>query len=160
LNQVGFPLLSVTQECTTDVSAPPPLLHVSQVRFRPVGSLVSADQFWQVPVCAVWQDRAGGNYRQCMLLTKVSDIFTLKSEKSCPVWLSADADAAGYYAVSYEPSMADRLTRDGLSRLTAAERAATLRNIQLMFSSGLGNLEQDLEFTNSYSQSVDPGIVR
>jgi alanyl aminopeptidase len=159
LNQVGFPLLRVTQECAQDNPAPP-LLHLSQTRFRPIGSPASADQIWQVPVCAVWQNRAGGNHRECTLLTKASDVFTLQSAKGCPAWLSADADAAGYYAVSYDASMADRLIREGLSQLKPAERAATLRNIQLMFSSGLGNLEQDLEFANSFSRSADPGIVR
>ncbi len=156
LNQVGFPVVNVQQEC--DLSAEP-LLHLSQKRFRPVGSPASADQLWQVPVCSVWGD-SGGVHRECKLLTKASDDFALNTAHGCPIWLSADANAAGYYAVSYEPSVADHLVRQGLPELKPAERAAVLRNIQIMFSSGLGNLRQDLEFADTFSRSPDAGLVR
>jgi len=154
LNQVGFPLVKVTTECTGK-----PLLHLSQSRFRPAGSPASPDQFWQVPVCAVWRDNAGV-HRECTLLTEASADFTLTAAQGCPGWLSADANAAGYYAASYEPSVADHLVRNGLSDLKPAEKAAVLRNIQLMFSSGLGNLRQDLELAAVFSRSPDPGIIR
>ena len=154
LNQVGFPLVSVTAECTAKS-----LLRLTQSRFRPVGSPASADQLWQIPVCAVWND-SGGVHRECTLLTEPFAVFTLHTAQGCPTWLSADANAAGYYAVSYEPSLADHLIHKGLIDLKPTERAAVLRNIQLMFSSGLGNLRQDLEFADAFSRSPDPGLVR
>ncbi|HEY6989181.1 MAG TPA: M1 family aminopeptidase [Bryobacteraceae bacterium] len=157
LNQVGFPLVSVTQECAQDGPAPP-LLHLSQTRFRPVGSPASTDQFWQVPVCAVWRDSAGV-HRKCTLLTKASDVFTLDTARECPMWLSIDANAAGYYAISYGPSMLDHLV-PGIWQLQSAERAATFRNIQLMFSSGLGNLQRELMFVDEVSRGNDLGLIR
>ncbi len=158
LNQVGFPLISVRQECAAHDSVSP-VLHLSQTRFRPAGSTASADQLWQVPVCAVWSD-TGGMHRECALLTKASTVLKLAAAQSCPTWLSADARAAGYYAISYQPSMASHLVREGLPRLQPAESAAVLRNVELMFSSGLGNLGQDLEFVGAFSGSGDPGLVR
>ena len=157
LNQVGFPLVNVQQECADKQERP--RLHLSQKRFRPVGSPASADQVWQIPVCAAWRDE-GGVHRECTLLTKPTDTFTLTSARGCPAWLSTDANAAGYYAISYERSMADHLVNEGLPQLQAAERAAFLRNIQLMFSSGLGNIRQDLEFVDAFSRNSDSGLVR
>jgi alanyl aminopeptidase len=158
LNQVGFPLVSIKEDCASDDRATP-VLHLSQIRFRPTGSTASPDQIWKVPVCVAWRDRADISHRECALLTKPSTVFPLQSTKGCPIWLSANANAAGYYAVSYEASMAERLI-SGMSQLKPAERAAVVRNIQLMFSSGLGNLEQDLQFAKTFSRSADRGIVR
>ena len=157
LNQVGFPLVSVQQECAMDFPAPP-LLHLSQARFRPVGSPASPDELWQVPICAVWRD-TGGVHRECKLLTKSSDVFTLNAAHGCPMWLSADANAAGYYAISYGRSMMDHLV-PGIWQMQSAERAATFRNMQLMFSSGLGDLQRDLSFVDDVSRGRDPGLVR
>lgn len=158
LNQTGFPLLSVREECRGK-SSEIPVLRVSQTRFRPVGSPAASDQLWDVPVCTVWKD-AGGIHRECALLAKTSDNFSLEGARGCSSWFSADANAAGYYAISYEPSAADRLIRTGLPELTAAERAAALRNVQLLFSSGIGNLRQDLDFATAFSRSPDLGVVR
>ena len=157
LNQVGFPLVTVQQECALDNPAQP-LLHVSQTRFRPKGSPPAPDQLWQVPVCAVWR-HSDGMHRECKLLTKSSDVFTLDAARGCPIWLSADANAAGYYATSYDEPMLDRLV-PGIWQMQSAERAATFRNIQLMFSSGLGNLQRDLAFTDDVSRGRDRGLVR
>jgi cytosol alanyl aminopeptidase len=156
LNQVGFPLLRLEQECGPDNG---PSLHVSQARFVPVGSPTTAQESWQVPVCAVWGDEAG-IHRNCQLLTKTSDVFKLPGGKTCPAWLSADANSAGYYAVEYENHMAESLIDRGLNELSAAERAALVRNTQLLFSSGLGHPEQNLAFASDFSRSSDSGLVR
>ncbi|MGA7411352.1 MAG: M1 family metallopeptidase, partial [Bryobacteraceae bacterium] len=156
LNQVGFPLLRLEQECGPSNG---PSLHVSQARFVPVGSPTSAEESWQVPVCTVWGDEAG-THRNCQLLTKTSDVIKLPGGKACPAWLSADANAAGYYAVEYENHMAESLIDRGLNELSAAERAALVRNTQLLFSSGLGHPEQNLAFASDFSRSSDPGLVR
>lgn len=156
LNQVGFPLLNVQQECDPNR---PPQLHVSQTRIAPAGSPSAAEETWQVPVCVVWDDGAG-THRQCLLLTKTSDTFALDNAKSCPAWLSADANAAGYYAISYENHMAEALIHRGLNELGEAERAALLRNVDLLFSSGLGDPSQDLAFAPDFGRSSDAGLAR
>lgn len=156
LNQVGFPLVTATVRCAGN----PSQVQLTQTRFLPVGSPATPGQLWQVPVCAVWNDAAGA-HRDCKLLTKASDTWTLNGLRGCPTWFSADSSATGYYAVSYEPAaVAGNLVRNGLPNLQPAEAAATLRNIQLMFSSGLGDLHQDLGFAQHFSRSTDAGLVR
>ena len=156
LNQVGFPMVSVKLSCSaTPLSKP---MELEQRRFLPVGSPGASDAVWSVPVCATWGDDAG-IHRQCSLLTKAADQFDLNGAKGCPAWLFADANAAGYYAVSYDAELADRLAKNGLSHLKRDESAAALRDIQLMFSSGVGDPGQELAFVSEFSHSSDPALV-
>ena len=134
-------------------------LQLEQRRFLPAGSPGSTDSTWAVPVCISWGDDAG-THHQCNLLTKAADHFELNTPKGCPAWLFADANATGYYAVSYDAALADKLIKHGLPHLQADESAAALRNVQLMFSSGVGDPAQELAFVSEFSHSADPGLVR
>ena len=49
LNQAGVPLLDASLRCE---AGQPPKLALSQARYLPLGSEGSADQKWQIPVCA------------------------------------------------------------------------------------------------------------
>jgi alanyl aminopeptidase len=156
LNQVGFPVVSVKLACS---GARPPDLKLEQRRFLPLGSPGTTDSLWSVPVCAVWGDEAG-THRQCNLLNEAAGNFELKAARGCPDWFFADSNAAGYYAVSYDAALADNLVKKGLPHLKSEESAAALRNVQLMFSSGVGDPEQELTFVSNFSQSSDAGLVR
>jgi len=164
LSQVGFPVISVKLSCPEIVTTRPPAtlmthLELEQRRFLPAGSAGATDAVWSVPVCATWGDDAG-THRQCMLLTKPSDHFDLKGAKGCPAWFFADSNAAGYYIVSYDGLLADKLMDEGLPHLKPDESAAALRDIQLMFSSGVGDPAQELTFVSKFSRSSDPRLVR
>ncbi len=164
LNQVGFPLVSVKLSCLDTATGRPPAsqatyLELEQRRFLPVGSAGARDAVWDVPVCATWDDDAG-THRQCTLLTKAADHFDLNGVKGCPAWFFADSNATGYYAVSYDAALSDNLIHKGLPHLKPAESAAALRNVQLMFSSGVGDPEQELTFVRASSRSSDPGLLR
>ena len=155
LNQVGFPLVSVKLSCESH----PPIVELEQRRFLPLGSPGASDAVWRVPVCTSWSDDAGA-HRQCNLLTKAADRFELKGAKGCPAWLFADSNAAGYYAINYDAVLATTLIAQGTPNLHRDESAAALRNIQLMFSAGLGNTQQQLKFVAEFSRSSDAGLVR
>jgi alanyl aminopeptidase len=164
LNQPGFPVVSVKLACPGMVAgrrdaSRVSFLQLEQRRFLPVGSPGTTDSTWAVPVCATWGD-AAGTHHQCFLLSKAVDRFKLNTAKGCPAWLFADANAAGYYAVSYDAAVGDKLIKRGLPHLQADESAAALRNVQLMFSSGVGDPAQELAFVNEFSHSSDPGLVR
>jgi len=164
LNQEGFPVVSVKLACPDMVTGHPAAslvshLQLEQRRFLPLGSSGVMDTTWAVPVCATWGDDAG-THHQCNLLTKAVDRFELNTAKGCPAWLFADANAAGYYAVSYDAALADKLINQGLPHLQSDESAAALRNVQLMLSSGVGDPAQELTFVSEFSHSPDPGLVR
>jgi cytosol alanyl aminopeptidase len=158
LNQVGFPVISVKLSCESH----PPTVELEQHRFLPLGSPGESKAVWYVPVCTSWGDGAG-THRQCNLLTKSADRFELKdanAAKACPAWLFADSNAAGYYAVSYDAELAQKLISQGLPNLQRDESAAALRNIQLMFSAGVGDTQQQLTFVAEFSHNSDAGLVR
>jgi cytosol alanyl aminopeptidase len=155
LNQVGFPLISVKFSCESHS----PSVELEQRRFLPLGSPGDSAAVWSVPVCTSWGDDAGA-HRQCSLLTKATDRFELKSAKGCPAWLFADSSATGYYAVDYDANLAQKLSAQGLPNLQRDESAAALRNIQLLFSAGIGDSEQQLKFIADFSRSSDAGLVR
>jgi cytosol alanyl aminopeptidase len=151
--------VTVKEECGTDLAAAHPALKLSQTRFLPLGTTSVQPQAWQVPVCVVWSDGAN-RHRQCELLTKPSDTFPLHEAKACPVWLSANANVAGYYVDTYESPTAESLIHEGVRELSAAERAALLRSTRLLFSSGLGHLQHELALVSEFGHSSDAGLVR
>jgi cytosol alanyl aminopeptidase len=160
LNQVGFPLISVNLSCSENGTlGSAPRMELEQRRFLPIGSSGATNELWSVPVCANWSDD-GGIHRQCSLLTKPAEKFELSGAKGCPAWLFADSNAAGYYATSYDAALADKLIKSGLPHLQPDEAAATLRNMQLMFSSGVGDPVQQLSFIKEFSHSADARLVR
>jgi cytosol alanyl aminopeptidase len=162
LNQTGFPIVNVQTECFKTCGGSPcvsgTFLKLAQQHFLATGSDGPINSIWNVPVCFVWNDDAG-THRQCVLL-KEADGNAPVGFKSCPTWLFADANAAGYYAVSYKPPAAEALFRKALPYLTAEEGASALRNVQLLFSSGVGDARQELDFVAQFSRSSDPGLVR
>lgn len=157
LNRVGFPLIKAKLVCLTTISGPnrytSAQLQLEQERFLPTGSQGVRNSIWGVPVCADWGD-SEGKHHGCMLLSQTISTFPIKG---CPTWFFADANAAGYYAVTYEPSLP---FQKALPNLAPAESAAALRNIQFLFSSGVGDATQELNFVAEFSHNSDPGLIR
>lgn len=163
LNQTGFPLIDATILCPPNAA---PTVRFEQQRFVPFGSKARATgsdsaqpQLWQVPVCYEFGDELG-QHRDCALLKTTSAAVPLTGAQACPIWLFADGHAAGYYAVNYPTQQEQQLLAYGLPHLSEAENAALLRNVQLNFSSGLGNGEQELRSAAAFSASSDLGLVR
>jgi len=154
LNQGGFPLLHVKLNCDTT----PPALEVSQERFIPLGSEAKTGALWQAPVCVKWGD-GSGEHSQCTLEAKDRDTIALKAGSGCPAWLFANQNAAGYYAVSYEPRLFDSLVSQGIGKLTLAERVSILRDMQLMFSSGKSDARTALTAAREFSRDSDRIVV-
>jgi cytosol alanyl aminopeptidase len=165
LDQVGFPVVSVRLACTDPgkahaLASLPDRVELEQQRFLPAGSPGKTAAVWSVPVCATWGDDAG-THQQCSMLRKAAAPFDfLNGSSGCPTWFFADSNAAGYYAVSYDAELADKLINKGLPHLKPDESAAALRGIQLMFSSGLGDPGAELAFVSEFSHSSDLGLVR
>lgn len=120
----------------------------------PRGSSAKENELWQVPVCLSWQ--TGG---QCVLLKTMAESFALKT-KGCPGWVFADAGATGYYAVIYSQDDGDKLSSNGLASLGRTEKAALVRNVRLLFASGLGDLQQGLRTAAAFSKDDDPNLIQ
>ena len=127
LDQPGVPLVTVELSCAGGA----PRLLLSQKRFLPAGSTGSPQETWQVPVCARTGDPGGAT--ACTLLTGPSGSLALPG--ACPARVLANA-GNGYYRVLYKGSLLGRLLAGRGTHLAAAERVATLSDVDALAKSG------------------------
>src|SRR5262249_52315762 len=92
LDQTGAPLVGVELQCAKDAA---PKLALTQQRFTTIGSTVSTEQTWHVPVCVKFgSDKLEG--RACTVLSQATGTLELPT-KQCPKWVLANAGELGYY---------------------------------------------------------------
>jgi alanyl aminopeptidase len=154
LNQGGVPLLKVGLRC----GGKSPVLTLAQERFLPLGSKATPSEVWQVPVCFKWSDGRSVR-RQCVLLAKPAEEFTIPEAKSCPAWLYASENAAGYYRISYAPELLRALLQEGQSQLELPERASVLENTQALFETGRIDASDALGAASKLSNDPNREIV-
>ena len=121
VKQAGEPMVSVKAQCSgnsTNVALSQKRYYYDRLRFES-----SSDQVWQIPMCL--KGSAGGEAK-CEVLAKREDTFTLPG---CSHWVLANAGAAGYYRVGYEPEAVHALAHDAEAKLTPAERIALQNDI-------------------------------
>ena len=109
VEQPGVPIVTVASRCENGAAK----VTLTQKRF-----FNAADQdspsLWKVPVCLKWQ---GGT--SCTLLDARQKEVALPS---CPTWLEANSDAAGYYHVRYDAASLAALQPVFSTALTIKER--------------------------------------
>jgi alanyl aminopeptidase len=95
---------------------------------------------------------------QCVLLSDPKQSIALEKTRSCPAWITADADAAGYYRVLYEGDLGSRL--GGVEALTLAERVNLLRSTQTLFEAGLIGPDEALPIAVRFASFDNRDIVQ
>lgn len=139
LNQPGVPLVTVTPVCGEGA----PRLRLAQERFLPLGG-TAASGLWKVPVCARWgAGKESG--RMCVFLGEEAREVALPGGSACPEWVVPNEEGAGYYVSKYSTEAIDRLRGKGKARLSAAERAAMMRDVGMLVSSGAVPLGKAME---------------
>ena len=131
LDQPGVPLLSVKLNCDTPGSA---ILHLSQKRALPLGSPGGGAGLAHSGLRALW--RRDGAHPRLHAATQASMDWKLPEAKSCPAWVQANADGAGYYRARYEGDLLGKLLADGGRRLPPAERVAALGDVAALTTMG------------------------
>jgi cytosol alanyl aminopeptidase len=132
LNQPGVPLVTAERDC----GPWPPRIKLSQKRYLPLGS-AAPRAVWNMPVC-VRYGAAGKQGRFCTFLAEESKTVPLPDLKECPEWIVPNEEGAGYHVSGYREEQIDRLTGGGKGKpqLSAAERAAMVRDVGLLVASG------------------------
>ena len=154
LDQAGVPLLKVKLEC----GAGAPKLAVTVERSLPIGSRGSSKENWLVPMCVKYAD-GGSTHRQCALLSDPRSEITLTAAKSCPAWVNANDQGSGYYRVSYEGGLLERVLVDGGKFLSAAERVSALGDVNALVSSGKLSAAAALQLVPRFSKDPDRLVV-
>jgi len=154
LDQPGLPLVTAALDCNRGGAQ----LNLSQQRFLPIGSVGSADQTWQIPVCARYPSGQGGA-RQCALLSQKSAPLPLSLSGGCPAWVEANAGAAGYYLVLFEGDLLSALLKNDARALTLPEKVALVGNIDFLTHNGKIPLGTALALEPTLAQDSSRQVV-
>jgi alanyl aminopeptidase len=154
LDQPGVPLVTAALDCSGDGAK----LELSQQRFLPLGSVGSADQVWEIPIC-VRYPAGQSEARACELLSHKSDQLRLPQAGGCPAWLEANADAVGYYFGLYEGNLLEALLKDDAQVLTLAEKVALVGNLSSLTRNGKIALGRALALAPSFAQDLASQVV-
>jgi len=121
VTQPGAPIINVKAQCSGNSTN----VTLSQQRYYFDRAKLSEpnNQLWQVPMCL--KGSSGGDSK-CELLTKKEETFMLPG---CSTWVEANAGAAGYYRVGYQPEVVHSLASDAETKLTPAERISLENDI-------------------------------
>ena len=130
LDQAGVPLVSVALNCGASGAS----LHLTQKRALPIGSPGSAQETWQIPVCARYAED-GKTYHECKLLSQSTADWKLAGA-ACPAWIDANADGKGYYRTRYEGDLLDKLLAGNGEHLSPVERVSALGDVNTLAHMG------------------------
>lgn len=130
LDQAGAPLVKVAIDCGQK-----PTLKIEQERSLPMGSKADANRTWRVPMCVSY-DVKGKIQRECKIVEGRTASWTLTKAKSCPMWINANVDHAGYYQALYSGDWMNKLLADKGKHLNEAERMGTLNDVASLVNSG------------------------
>jgi alanyl aminopeptidase len=155
LDQAGVPEVTFAWRCDGATAE----LQISQDRYQPLGGTPTSGT-WKLPVCF----RAGGHadrpvqHPTCVQLTESSTTVALRS---CPVWLTPNADGAGYYRtkVAFEqwPATVEAMTP---ALMSAPEWFAALDNLTAALASGAVPADSALGAISRGLSHPNPRIVR
>jgi len=155
LDQPGLPLVTVGLQCERGSK---PKLSLSQERYLPAGSQGSADQVWQVPICARYEN-GKGQARDCVLLTQKTGELELASAQRCPAWVLPNEGELGYYRVLYSGDLLARLLKDGGKQLALAERIGVLDDVNALVGRGKMLYGEVLQLVPALSKDPHREIV-
>jgi cytosol alanyl aminopeptidase len=133
LDQPGVPLVSMELACR---AGQPPALELRQERLLPASEhRRPSAQRWKIPVCVEFGTGARAT-TQCTLVDRPSQRLELKGAGSrCPTWINGNADAVGYYRVSYGGDLLARFV-DGRAPVSPRERIAALEDAIALADAG------------------------
>ena len=154
LDQPGVPLVTAALDCSGGEAK----LNLSQQRYLPLGSVGSADQIWQIPVC-VRYPAGQSEAKACELLSRESGQLQLPRSGGCPAWVEANAAAVGYYFDLYDGKLLDALLKNNAQVLTLPEKVALVGNLSSLTKNGKIALGRALALAPSLAQDPARQVV-
>jgi cytosol alanyl aminopeptidase len=151
LEQPGLPEIAVDLKC--DGAA---RIELSQTRHLPVGSTGAQKQIWATPFCLRYPGDSGPQ-RECFLLDSTTAEFRLSKTRSCPAYLNANDNAAGYFVTAYGGDLLSKL-RDHQDSLNAAERMTLLHDRIALADAGHAQISDALSVAASFAGAPERQI--
>ncbi|MFN3212065.1 MAG: M1 family metallopeptidase [Henriciella sp.] len=161
VEQNGLPLLTITQSNYPGGDDSLSDLEVTQSRYAPLGSSLTDDRTWVVPVCWV-AGLADERFRHCMLLAEKSQPVTsalVPIEEIDSRWFLPNADGTGYYRFSLPYEMWQQLGRN-FDDLNAGEKLSTLDSIGAEFAAGRIDVQTVWRFIDEAVRDKERRVVQ
>jgi len=152
VQQAGEPIINVKAQCSgdsTSVTIVQQRFYFDRAKFDSPG-----DQLWQIPFCMKGSATSGAP--KCEVMTKKEATFTLPG---CSNWVLANAGAAGYYRVGYQPEAVRALANDAMTKLTPAERIALQNDIWASVRLGREPVGDYLAFANGLQSERNRAVL-
>lgn len=145
INQAGVPALAVDWHCKNNTLA----ISLAQERYLPVGSTLSGQQQWAIPVCL----RLVGGDRESLCRTINGPQLAFEHTVShCPTAVMPNHKGHGYYRWSLTPERWRNLLGQ-MSALSPAEKFSAANNLAAEFRAG--NID-----TNFYIEAASAAITQ
>ncbi|HET9450097.1 MAG TPA: M1 family metallopeptidase, partial [Aggregicoccus sp.] len=157
LEQTGAPLLGMRLECQKGAGGAK--LHLTQERYRPVGSAPGAAQSWRVPLCVRYGGATGEAQRACTVLEAAQGELALTEAKGCPAWVMPNAGGTGYYRSALEPAQLAALLGPHARKLTAEERVALLGDARALVQADRLPMAEAMRLARQYSGAPEREVV-
>ena len=149
LDQGGVPL--VHAELGRDGS-----VELSQRRFLNYGVTAPA-VLWKIPVTLTWV--SNGKPRSLAVLLDKERMAVKLPGGGRPEWIHPNADEAGYYRWSVDPSTLNRLVSVAPTALTARERIGFIQNSAALLRAGTIHGDQYLRILAGFSGDSNPLVI-
>ena len=142
VDQPGVPLLNLDWHCSEDQVT----FDLAQSRSLPLGSKLSAQATWKLPVCLAYEE-GGARSRQCLLLDSQSRSVSFPA-RSCPATVMPNAGGNGYYRFAL-PAARVRALMENFGQLDAREALALEDSIAAQIAAGTLPLSEYLRWVPS-----------
>jgi aminopeptidase N len=153
VQQAGAPMVNVQAQCSGNSTN----VQLSQKRyyFDPAKFESPNEQLWQIPLCLKGSANNSGAPK-CELLSQREATFTLPG---CSHWVLANAGAAGYYRVGYQPEAVRALAADAETKLSPAERISVQNDIWASVRVGLEPVGDYLAFAQGLQSDRNRAVL-
>ncbi len=143
VNQPGIPLLDVALRCEGASAS----LDISQQRLRAKGS-TAPDLRWITPAC--FRYRADGELRtQCEEIGNERRTIALAQAKSCPAWVTGNADGRGHWVARYDPAL-ERRNVEHIADISPNEATTFASDAATLVGAGLLPMDAALRLADAF----------
>jgi len=131
---------------------------LDQSRLRPVGSAAPGSARWLTPACFRYEQQ-GRVSTACGTVPNGASRLALGEGKTCPDWVTANADGAGYYVARYAPALRAKLGARART-VPAREATALVSDAAIMTLSGLMPIDSVLTLSEKFARHASPVVRR
>ncbi|MBI3924398.1 MAG: ERAP1-like C-terminal domain-containing protein, partial [Armatimonadetes bacterium] len=149
VEQEGFPVVRVDGEQN--------VMRLEQNRFFADPGQKKSDQTWEIPLVVKYEDDEGVKEHRVLFNQRSGQIELPAS--GAVRWMYPNADAGGFFRLSFSDSQLQALLDKGLDHLTPAEKIGLLEDQWELVRTGQSPIGRFMDVLSRFSGERDPMVV-